>query len=111
MDADLQHAAENIVLKNIQNAMASIRERVTKAAETIRSLKESKAQLESRVVELEELVRRLEERPVATSERKSDGSQNTIELGDRLLYFSPDEREALERQINELLERVQAHLR
>ena len=103
MEADLQHAAENIVLKNIENGMASIRDRVSKAAGMIRELRARNTLLEKTVAELEA---RLAEQ----EKRISTGDQNFVEVGDRLLYFSTDEREALERQITELLNRVQSHL-
>ena len=104
MDADLQHAAENIVLKNIQSGMAAIRDKVAKSNDVLRELRLQNAQLEKTIAELQGRLAQAEK-------RNSSNDQNFVEVGDRLLYFSPDEREALERQINDLLNRVQSHLR
>jgi hypothetical protein len=111
MENDLQHAAENIVLRNIQIALKDIREKWSRAAGTLRELRARNAELESRNATLEERLQNLEAQLSAKGAGQSTGMRMPIDVASELLYFSPDEREALERQIAELLERVDSHLR
>ncbi|MBL0176708.1 MAG: hypothetical protein IPP94_15835 [Ignavibacteria bacterium] len=111
MENDLQHAAENIVLRNIQSALKDIREKWTRAAGVLRELRVRNAELESRNADLEEQLRNLETQRSAKGADRNAGMRMPIDVASELLYFSPDEREALERQIAELLERVDSHLR
>ncbi len=108
MERNLQHAAEDMVVKNIQTVIEGIRERIETAADAIRSLRGKNDELGQKVRELEtanaELAKRIQE-------LENGRTANALDVGERLFYLSADEREALERQIDDLLSRVHSHLR
>jgi hypothetical protein len=102
--------------QHIQTLIKEVREKAYRAAGMLKELRVQNRTLEDRNKELEGVVLRLqkevEEKTVEIAHLQvSMKSPSTIDVGDRLLYFSADEREALERQINELLARVSSHLR
>lgn len=111
MESDFQHAAENLVFRNIQTALKEIREKWTRASGLLRDLKAKNEELGMRNLELEELVEKLQAELAEGSRGADKGSRESIDVPGELLYFSADEREALERQIAELLERVETHLK
>ena len=111
MESDFQHAAENLVFRNIQTALKEIREKWTKASGLLRELRAKNEELGLRNLELEDLVEKLQTELAEASRTGKEGSRQSIDVPGELLYFSADEREALERQIAELLERVEAHLK
>ena len=102
--------------ESIKVLVKEIREKAYRAATMIKELKLQNQHLEERnkAVEAEvlELRQQLEVKTRDIEDiRENMKSVSAIDVGDRLLYFSPDEREALERQITELLARVSSHLR
>ncbi|MDH7514495.1 MAG: hypothetical protein QHI48_01285 [Bacteroidota bacterium] len=111
METGLQHAAENLLLKNIQTGLQNIRERVTLVVAKIRDLQTRNEQLLHRVEELEQKISELEKHHQISGWGNSNQTGSAIDVGEGLLYLTVDEREALERQIDDLLARVQSHLR
>ena len=99
----------------IQVALQGVWDRTQRAVELIAHLREENAALTRRIEEMEaahrafeaqlsekdHLIASLEERP---------GTPTSVDVGDGLLYLSAHEREALERQIDDLITRITAHL-
>lgn len=120
--SEVHRQSDNPALAALHSSIKEFRDRVTRATALISdlrrrndelerttalqeaSLRELQAQLdekEFRVIELEE---QIQAAPPATSGALS------VETVEKLLYLSPDEREALERQIGDLIARIDAHL-
>ena len=99
----------------IQAALNGLWERTQKAVELITQLKDANAALSKRIEELEAAQRAFEaqlaekDQLINTLQEKT-GMPSSVDVGNGLLYLSPDEREALERQIDDLLRRITAHL-
>lgn len=119
---EVHHQSENPALAGLHASIKEFRDRVTRAASLIadlrrrvdelertntaqdavtRELQERLDEKEFRIIELEEQVQNADNAP------SSGLSVDTVE---KLLYLSPDEREALERQISDLIARIDAHL-
>jgi hypothetical protein len=116
MNDDQRLYEEDHPHQQIQALVKEVREKAFRAAGMLKDLKQQNRALEERNKELEaavlELSKAIEERTLELDRAKESAkSASPIDVGERLLYFSPDEREALERQINELLARVSSHLR
>lgn len=99
----------------IQLALQGLWEKAQKAADRIKGLREENENLQQRVTELEgtvsELQSQLTEQVNYHKELKEKSATlSSVDVGDGLLYLSPDEREALERQISDLIARINAHL-
>ena len=116
MNDDQLLYSENNPMQHIESMVKDLREKAFRMAgmfkelkQQNKSLEEKNAELEAAIVELRSMVEQ-KNRELHTA-REGMKSALPIDVGDRLLYFSPDEREALERQINDLLARVSSHLR
>lgn len=99
----------------IQIALQGIWERAQKAVELIARLRDDNAALSRRIEELEAAQRAFEaqlaeKEHIINSLQEKSGMPSSVDVGNGLLYLSPDEREALERQIDDLLKRINAHL-
>ncbi len=99
----------------IQSALQGLWQKAQQAADRIRELREENTSLRGRLEELEATVREQEalltekEQKLKELQEKS-ATPSSVDVGDGLLYLSPDEREALERQITDLIARINAHL-
>ena len=99
----------------IQTALQTLWEKAQLAADRIAQLREENNSLKSRVEELEATLQEQQSR-ISEQEHKAKELQEkssalaSVDVGDGLLYLSPDEREALERQIDDLIARINAHL-
>lgn len=99
----------------IQHALQTLWERVQNAADMISKLRADNGTLQARVEELETAMREqqalLNEKDNKVKELlEKSATLSSVDVGEGLLYLSPDEREALERQINDLIARINAHL-
>jgi predicted nuclease with TOPRIM domain len=108
-------AQQETTLNNLQSMMAELKGKTLAAAERLRLLHEENTILNNRVEELERGLRDLEALNVQKTQQleelqKHADFASAVEVGERLLYLSPDEREALERQIDDLLKRINTHL-
>lgn len=108
--------AQGSALQNIiQSALQGVRDRTQKAVELINRLRSENSDLAKRVEELEAAQRAFEAQLAEKDHRITTLQEKTatpasVDVGDGLLYLSPDEREALERQIGDLLRRINSHL-
>jgi chromosome segregation ATPase len=115
LDDDYQNMLENGSVASIQAVLKEIREKAYKAASVIKQLREQQQGLESRNKQLDETIKELQQRvdekdALFKSLEEQAAAHGTVDVGHGVSYFSADEREALERQINELLARVNSHL-
>jgi chromosome segregation ATPase len=99
----------------IQMALQGVWDRAQKAVELITQLRSENTDLSQRIEELEAAQRAFEAQlaekdSLITKFQEKTSSLSSVDVGDGLLYLSPDEREALERQIGDLLKRINAHL-
>ncbi len=99
----------------IQLALQGLWDRAQKAVELITRLRSENAALTQRVEELESAQRLFDEQlaekeNLITTLQEKKATPASVDVGDGLLYLSPDEREALERQIGDLLRRINTHL-
>ncbi|PLX27582.1 MAG: hypothetical protein C0600_10305 [Ignavibacteria bacterium] len=99
----------------IQAALQNLWDKAQLAAELIARLRDENSNLKSRLEELETTVQeqqsRISEQDNKAKELLEKSSVlSSVDVGDGLLYLSPDEREALERQIDDLIARINAHL-
>jgi chromosome segregation ATPase len=99
----------------IHHALQTLWEHVQKAADMITRLRTENSALQARVEELETAVRDqqavLDEKDDKMKEfAEKTSALSSVDVGEGLLYLSPDEREALERQISDLIARINAHL-
>lgn len=101
---ELSPKEDNPALKSFLEALDELKRKLTKTVEALRRLKEENAELK------EQLAHAVKGDPARSSSGKGRDASGLIDVGERLLYLSPDEREALERQINDLLTRINAHL-
>ncbi len=99
----------------IQTVLQGVWDRAQKAVELINRLRSENGDLTRRIEELEAAQRAFEaqlaekEHLITTLQEKT-ATPTSVDVGDGLLYLSPDEREALERQIGDLLRRINSHL-
>jgi hypothetical protein len=99
----------------IQTALKGLWDKAQKAADLIKHLREENGVLKSRLEDLEQVVR---EQQVQITDKDNHAKEfqeksaalSSVDVGDGLLYLSPDEREALERQIDDLIARINTHL-
>ncbi len=106
-----RHAAMNL----IQAALTELWQKAQNAVAHIEELRSENTQLRVRVEELEHTLRSMQTQLTQKDQQFEDLQKraehsSAVEVGERLLYLSPDEREALERQIDDLLKRINAHL-
>ncbi len=99
----------------IQVALQGLWDRAQQAVELITRLRTENADLSRRVEELEAAQRAFEAQlaekdNLITTLQEKKATPSSVDVGDGLLYLSPDEREALERQIGDLLRRINTHL-
>lgn len=116
MNDDQLLYTENNPFQHIESMVKEVREKAYRAAGMLKESRLQNLALEAKNKELEaiivELQKALEEKTLEMKQLQENmKSSSAIDVGERLLYFSPDEREALERQINDLLARVSSHLR
>ena len=102
-------------VEGFQSALADVKEKLRRVAAIMRGLKDENVSLRNKTKELSEKVSVLEsevsKKEALLQEMKNQSlSRTSVEVGERLLYLSPDEREALERQIQDLLARIESHL-
>ena len=100
---------------SIQRALQGLWDRAQKAADLIAALRTDNSALKTRIEELETAVREqqalLTEKDHKVKElQEKSTTLSSVDVGEGLLYLSPDEREALERQIDDLIARINAHL-
>jgi chromosome segregation ATPase len=108
-------AGRNAAMNIIQAALAELWQKARAAVARIEELREENGQLSTRVQELEHTLRTMESQLTQKEQRiealeKHPPHHTAVEVGERLLYLTPDEREALERQIDDLLKRINTHL-
>lgn len=101
---ELSPKEDNPALKSFLEALDELKRKLTKTVAALRELKEENAELK------EQLAHAVKGDSARSSFGKGRDASGLIDVGERLLYLSPDEREALERQINDLLTRINAHL-
>ncbi|MCB2204285.1 cell division protein ZapB [bacterium] len=99
----------------VQQALQGLWDRAQKAADMITELRSHNRELQARVEELETAMRdqqaTLTDRDNKVKElQEKSTTLSSVDVGEGLLYLSPDEREALERQIDDLIARINAHL-
>ncbi|MFZ1731181.1 MAG: hypothetical protein WBQ23_01650 [Bacteroidota bacterium] len=99
----------------IQLALQGVWDRAQKAVDMITRLRSENADLLQRLQELESNqlafeAQLAEKEHLITTLQEKTSSLSSVDVSDGLLYLSPDEREALERQISDLLKRINAHL-
>lgn len=99
----------------IQAALGGLWERTQKAVELITRLRDENATLANRIEELEAAQRTFEAQLAEKDQfintlQENTGMPSSVDVGNGLLYLSADEREALERQIDDLHKRITAHL-
>jgi hypothetical protein len=99
----------------IQAALAGLWDRTQKAVELITRLRDENATLVRRIEELEAAQRAFEAQLAEKEQfiktlQENAGMPSSVDVGSGLLYLSADEREALERQIDDILKRITAHL-
>lgn len=99
----------------IQMALQGIWDRAQQAVDLITRLREENASLGKRIEEMEAAQRAFEAQLAEKDHliadlREQVGTPASVDVGDGLLYLSAHEREALERQIDDLVTRITAHL-
>jgi chromosome segregation ATPase len=99
----------------IQAALQGLWDRAQRAVALIEQLRGENRDLARRIEELEAAQRAFEAQlaekdHLITTLQENAGMPSSVDVGNGLLYLSPDEREALERQIDDLLKRITAHL-
>jgi chromosome segregation ATPase len=114
-DDDPQTYVEDASLASIQAVLKELRDKTFRAAGVIRDLKEQLRSAEQRATQSETTLhdsrQRLEEKERELRHMQKELAERpSLDVADKVLYFSADEREALERQISDLLVRVQSHL-
>ena len=98
-----------------QTAVQGLFAKVQRAVELIKHLREENGLLKARLEKFEQvgneqLVYEREKEKQTEESRVKSSAPSSVDVGDGLLYLSPDEREALERQIDDLIARINAHL-
>ncbi|MBR9977342.1 MAG: hypothetical protein KFH87_04570 [Bacteroidetes bacterium] len=101
--------------QTIQTLLQGLWERTQKAVEIIRHLRKENRGLLQRIEELEAARQSLQAQLADKDEQITKLQEKTetlssLDVGNELLYLSPDEREALERQVDDLLRRINSHL-
>lgn len=114
-DDDTQTYMEDGSLASVQAMLKDLREKAFRAAGLIKELREQLRGAEQKAAHAEhetlDLRKRLEEKERELRHMQKELAERpSLDVADKVLYFSADEREALERQINDLLVRVQSHL-
>lgn len=119
---EAHHHSENPALAGLHASIKEFRDRVTRAAALIADLRRrideverTNASQESALRELQERLDEKEFRIIELEEQMQIGANAptpglSIDTVEKMLYLSPDEREALERQISDLITRIDAHL-
>lgn len=101
--------------QTIQPLLQGLWERTQKAVELIRHLRKENKELLQRIEELEAAQQSLQAQLTdkdlqLTKLQEKTETPSSLDVGNELLYLSPDEREALERQVDDLLRRINSHL-
>jgi hypothetical protein len=94
------------ISEQFESAFAELWTKIHQLANTIQLLREKNRSLTQRNFELEEMVEVLEEKIGIHQKKNEDIVEkltSDVDVGERLLYLTPDEREAMEHQIDELL--------
>lgn len=119
---EAHHHTEHPALAGLHASIKEFRDRVTRAVALISDLRRRNEELERMVASHEHAMRELQERlderefriiELEEQAQRSPTSSPTglsVDTVEKLLYLSPDEREALERQIGDLIARIDAHL-
>ncbi len=119
---EVHHQSENPALAGLHASIKEFRDRVTRAAALIADLRRRVDELERTNTAQEAVTRELQERldekefRIIELEEQVQNAGNapssglSVDTVEKLLYLSPDEREALERQISDLIARIDAHL-
>ena len=99
----------------IDEILQHLWDRAQRAANLIRDLREENSALKNRLTELEATLQQqqalLIQRDNTVKElQEKSATLSSVDVGEGLLYLTPDEREALERQISDLIVRINAHL-
>lgn len=99
----------------IDLALLDLWDKAKRAAEMITNLRESNEKLTEYVKSLEKSIKELQEKVTEKEkeieEQKKHGStMRALEAPEGVFILSPDEREALERKITDLLQRLNTHV-
>lgn len=100
--------------QSVETALLELWDKAKRAADMISGLRESNTKLIEHIKTVEksivELQNQISAKEKEIEELKKTGSfTRSLDTSDGAFYLSPDEREALERKISELLERLNAH--
>ena len=103
-------------LQSLDEALYELWDRMKKAVDRIQALTRENEQLKERNQALESEMREMQEHVEKKSAlisqlESSGGTEQGVEDGERVFYLSNEEREQLEHRIDELLARIDAHLR
>lgn len=119
---EAHHHSENPALAGLHASIKEFRDRVTRATALIADLRRRIDELERTNTSQESALREMQERLDEKEFRIIELEEHVQNLGnatppglsvdtvEKMLYLSPDEREALERQISDLISRIDAHL-
>ena len=94
-------------------ALQDLWRKISAVTSVVQSLREANAALSQRNADLEESLRSLEEECKSRDKKNQDFEEKksvNVDVGDRLLFLTPDEREAMEQQIDELLALFKPHV-
>ena len=108
LDYNGSHSREQLAA-----ALQDLWRKITAVTSIVQSLRESNAALLQRNADLEEKLGSLEEELRSRDKKNQDYEEKksmNVDVGDRLLYLTPDEREAMEQQIDELLALLKPHV-
>jgi hypothetical protein len=106
-NSDLFEASEtSAALRELWEKAKRINELMRGMRDEIALLREKNRNLEAQTTALAEQLHKKDEQIKDLEEN----SPSHIDVGERLLYFTVDEREALERQIDDLLVKIKPHL-
>jgi hypothetical protein len=99
--------------EQLSGALQDLWTSISASASLIQSLRKSNSALIQRIEELEGAVHTLKEDLNSRDKKIQDIEEKklmNVDVGDRLLYLTPDEREAMEHQIDELLALLKIHV-
>lgn len=108
-------ADQKRAMNSLDDALYELWEKMKKAVEKIGQLKTDNDTLKERNEYLEELLTELQDRVEKKSRRIEElesavKNNSGIDGGERVFYLSNEEREQLEKRIDELLRKIDSHL-
>ena len=99
----------------VESALLDLWDKAKRAVDAITSLRESNAKLLEHIKTLEKTIEELQKH-ISVKDKEIEGLSKKgslakqSDISDGVFYLSPEEREALEKKITELLQRLHAHL-